>query len=338
MAGQHSESVVTFMNGMLSHDGSGRVGRPSGWGAPGLPVGRVDAPVTVSQIAGPHRDPGGHGTSALTLRSPTEDPSVTLQVRVCDEPATHEPTLTPALSRRTGRVPEGRERASPVGSWPSGTATRPRGLPLTRWWRAGAGLLLLAVAALCARAASPKHVLILEPFEGDVAPFSVALSAFRSTLAREFGERLEFYEMTLDRARFQEPEAEGPLVQFLETRIANRPMDLVATTGGPGMDFVARHHERLFPDTPIVFLGGPPEAAQAGSLAGKATQVTVPWNLAGMVEDILQLQPQTTNIAVVFGASALETDTWNNAAASLNASRIGCVHLAQPLAAGAGIG
>lgn len=35
--------------------------------------------------------------------------------------------------------------------------------------------------------------------------------------------------------------------------------------------------------------------------------VTLSLNLVGMVEDILQLQPQTTNIAVVFGASAMET-------------------------------
>ena len=29
-------------------------------------------------------------------------------------------------------------------------------------------------------------------------------------------------------------------------------------------------------------------------------------NLPGFIEDILQVQPQTTNITVVFGASALE--------------------------------
>ena len=66
-------------------------------------------------------------------------------------------------------------------------------------------------------------------------PFSVARSAFRTTLARELGEPLEFYEISLDEARFQKSEAERPFVQFLESRIANRPMDLVVTVGGPGM-------------------------------------------------------------------------------------------------------
>lgn len=78
-----------------------------------------------------------------------------------------------------------------------------------------------------------------------------------STLARELGEPLEFYEISVDMARFQQPEAEGPFLQFLENRIANRPMDLVVTVGGPGIDFVTRHHERIFSGTPIVFIAGP---------------------------------------------------------------------------------
>jgi PAS domain S-box-containing protein len=180
---------------------------------------------------------------------------------------------------------------------------------MTRRCRAGVTLLLLTLTTLCASAASPKRVLILDPFGRDVEPFSGTLSTFRTTLARELGEPLEFYEISLDEARFQDPEAERPFVQFLESRIANRPMDLVVTVGGSGIDFLGQHHERLFPGTPIVLIAGPPEAARTGSLAGKATQVTVTLNLAGMVEDILQLQPQTTNIAVVFGASALETAT-----------------------------
>ena len=183
---------------------------------------------------------------------------------------------------------------------------------MTRGSGAGVGLLLLKLATLCTSAASPKRVLILDAFGHEVAPFNVSLSAFHATLARELGAPLEFYEISLDRARFQEPEGQDPFVEFLESRITNRPMDLVATFGGPGMDFVVRHHERFFPNTPIVFMAGPPEVSRTGSLRGKAAQVTHTLNFAGMVEDILQLQPQTTNIVVVFGASPLETVTANN--------------------------
>ena len=173
-------------------------------------------------------------------------------------------------------------------------------------------MLFLTLSTLSASAASPKRVLILDAYGREAAPLNVPLSAFRSTLAREFGAPLEFYEISLDRARFPEPAGPDPFVEFLESRITNRPMDLVATFGGPGMDFVVRHHERFFPDTPIVFMAGPPELSRTGSLKGKAAQVTHTLNFAGMVEDILQLQPQTTNIVVVIGASPLETVTMNN--------------------------
>jgi hypothetical protein len=71
---------------------------------------------------------------------------------------------------------------------------------MTRWCWTTVGLVLLALTTFCASAASPKRVLILDPFGRDVAPFSATLSAFRTALAREFGERLEFYEISLDRA------------------------------------------------------------------------------------------------------------------------------------------
>src|ERR1700758_1880217 len=117
---------------------------------------------------------------------------------------------------------------------------------MTRWCRACLGTLLLTLVAFCASAASPKRILVLTPFGRDVEPFSAAVSAFRSTLARELGEPVDFYEIPLDLARFTAPEDEAPLVAFLEDRIKNHPVDLVVTIGGAGVQFAARHRERLF--------------------------------------------------------------------------------------------
>ena len=172
--------------------------------------------------------------------------------------------------------------------------------------RACLGALLLTLATLAVSAASPKRVLILDPFGRDVAPFSSAISAFRTTLAREFGEPVDFHEVPLDLARFAGQDEEDPLVAFLAGRINSRPVDLVVPIGGAGVQFAARHRERLFPDTPMLVVAGDPRFVPSGFLQTNATLVTQGVSLAGMVEDILQLQPRTTNIAVVFGASALE--------------------------------
>jgi PAS domain S-box-containing protein len=177
---------------------------------------------------------------------------------------------------------------------------------MTRRSGACVGLLLLLLSPLCASAAGPKRVLILDPYERDVAPFSTVASAFRSALARDLGEPVEFYEIPLDLARFAGPEGEGPLVAFLEGRIKSHPVDLVVPIGGMGLQFAARNRERLFPDTPILVVSGDPRLIPPDFLRTNANVVTQKVNLSGMIEDILQLQPQTTNIVVVFGASALE--------------------------------
>jgi hypothetical protein len=102
-------------------------------------------------------------------------------------------------------------------------------------------MLLLSLATLCASAASPKRVLILDPFGRDVAPYSAVASAFRSTLARELGTSVDIYELPLDLARFGESEGEGPLVAFLEGRIKSQPVDLIVPIGSAAFQFAARY-------------------------------------------------------------------------------------------------
>lgn len=167
-------------------------------------------------------------------------------------------------------------------------------------------VMALAGIVVSTSAADPKRVLIIDPYGPGVAPFSVVLSEFRTTLGREYGEGLEFYEVSLDRARFREPEADEPFVDFLRSRMGARPVDLVATVGGPGMDFVVRHQAGLFPAAPVVFIAGSPEVAPVDRLQPRATQVTTTLYLAGLVEGMLEVLPQTANIVVIAGASPLE--------------------------------
>ena len=183
------------------------------------------------------------------------------------------------------------------------------GTHITRVFCAGFAILLSALVATPALADSPKRILILNPFGRDIEPHAAAVSAFRSTLVREMGEPVEFDEIPLDLARIPGPDGEGPLVGFLEDRIRNHPVDLVVPIGGNGAQFTARHRERLFPKTPILLLSAEPRLIPPELLTANAALVTQKADLAGMVEDILQLRPRTAHIAVVFGASPLE-DFW----------------------------
>jgi signal transduction histidine kinase len=167
-------------------------------------------------------------------------------------------------------------------------------------------LLLLVFTTPSAAADSPKRVLILDSFGREVAPFAAGVSALRTTLARELGEPVHFYDESLDAALSAQPEREAAFMAFLRSRFDGRSLDVVVPVGGPAVRFALRYRDQAFPDTPIVFMGVEPRVMPPEIWRQNATLVTQAVNLRGMVEDILQLQPDTTNIAVVFGSTPIE--------------------------------
>jgi hypothetical protein len=102
-------------------------------------------------------------------------------------------------------------------------------------------------------------------------------------------------------------------VDFLKARFEGRPLGLIVPFGAPAVKFAAQYRDRLFPGTPIVFAGVEPRLVPPDVLRTNATLVTQKVNLPGMVEDILQMRPDTTSIVVVFGASQKDKDTHHRA-------------------------
>jgi hypothetical protein len=155
-------------------------------------------------------------------------------------------------------------------------------------------------------AGETKRILILNPYSRNVEPFSSAISSFRSTLARAYRQSLDFQEIPLDLARSGGAEGEGPLVSFVEDRIRREPVDLVVPIGSAGVQFVARHRERLFAKSQILAVAAEPRMIPQDFLKRNATLVSQRANLTGFVEDILRMKPDTEQIAVVIGSSPLE--------------------------------
>ena len=167
-------------------------------------------------------------------------------------------------------------------------------------------LLLLWLSAGPAAAAEAKRVLVVHSFGSTAPPFTTHSTAFEATLTREMGERIDLDEISLDMARYAQPDMEEPFVQFLLTRRTKWEPDLVVPIGSPAGRFVVRNRERLFPNAPIIYTGMDRRTLPDNAFENQATFVGESFDLAGLVEDILQIAPETTNISVVIGASPLE--------------------------------
>ena len=75
--------------------------------------------------------------------------------------------------------------------------------------------------------------------------------------------------------------------------------------GGPATIFLHRHRHQLWPEAPLLATMDARRLVEVGPLTN-AVFVLLQMNLPGLVEDILQVRPATTNIFVVLGAGPLE--------------------------------
>jgi len=166
-------------------------------------------------------------------------------------------------------------------------------------------LVLVVLAPGVAAGAEAKRVLIVHSFGSTAPPFTTHSTAFQTTLTKELGQRIDMDEVSLDMARYAQPDMEGPFVEFLLARLTKWQPDLVVPIGSPAGRFVVKYRHRLFPKAPILYTGMDRRTLPDDAFAN-ATFVGESFDIAGLVEDILQLAPETNHIAVVIGASPLE--------------------------------
>jgi hypothetical protein len=155
-------------------------------------------------------------------------------------------------------------------------------------------------------AAEPKRVLIVHSFGTVAPPFTTGSTAFQAELVKQMGNRVDLDEVSLDMARYAQPEMQQAVVDYLEKRGANWKPDLVVPIGGPAGKFVAKFRHRLFSNIPVLYssidrrLLGPEDFDENTAFLGDNYEVR------GFADDILQIAPDTKNIAVVIGATPLE--------------------------------
>jgi PAS domain S-box-containing protein len=152
----------------------------------------------------------------------------------------------------------------------------------------------------------PKRVLVVQSFGSTAPPFTTHSTAFEATLTEEMGKQVDLDEVSLDMARYAQPDMEEAFVNFLHHRLTKWQPDLVVPIGSPAALFVARNRAQLFPRTPILYAGLDRRLLPNDALQTNASYVGQVFDISGVAEDIFQLAPQTANIVVVVGASPLE--------------------------------
>src|SRR6185312_4291090 len=95
-----------------------------------------------------------------------------------------------------------------------------------RGWLAGIAIFLVVTSPA---AAEPKRVLLLHSFGPQFVPWVFFAGQFREKLFSQSAEKVDLYEVSLEGARFQQPDEERPIVDYLVALFKERKLDLIVT-------------------------------------------------------------------------------------------------------------
>src|SRR5437762_47754 len=222
------------------------------------------------------------------------------------------------------------DNQSPV-MWENGCRTtrlpRGKGDRVVRCHRIACCLVAIFVAlnAVCAAESKAKRVLVVHSFGSVAPPFTTHSVAFETELVEKMGERVDLDEVSLDMARYADPNLQEALVEYLQKRQAHWQPDLVVPIGSPAGVFVEQYRDRLFPETPILYTGMDRRRLSSHALERNAAFIGENFDGPGFIEDILQIAPATKNIAIVIGASAVSSIGQPHFARSLSRLRIASI-------------
>ena len=101
---------------------------------------------------------------------------------------------------------------------------------------------------------------------------------------------------------------EQAVVDFIRSTFVNgaKP-DLIVAIAGPATVFARKYRQQLFPDTPLLFAAVDQRFLADAPLGENETAVVVAADFPGMIDEILQLLPQTRQIFIVTGAGQIGT-------------------------------
>lgn len=169
---------------------------------------------------------------------------------------------------------------------------------------AGVGLALLT--GICLAQAQSKQVLIVHSYGRNFLPWVDYATAIRTELQRKVRSSLSVQDYPLFTSASADENPEPAFVEYLQALYRRQPPDLVVTIGAPAARFVQRHRATLFPTTPALFAVVDQRFIQSTRLTEFDTAVPANLDLLPLFENILQLLPETEQIAVMIGTSPPE--------------------------------
>ena len=168
------------------------------------------------------------------------------------------------------------------------------------------GLMVWIASALPAYSAT-RRVVLLFGERPELPALALLQTDLVQTLTSNSADRVEIYNEAMDLSRFGSNNYQLLLRDFLQTKYADKKIDLVIAILSPSLDFLLNYGSVIFPGTPIVFCGIDKTELGNRSLPPHVRGILLKRDFASTVEIALSLHPKTERAVVVAGTSDFDT-------------------------------
>src|SRR6188768_4336031 len=167
-----------------------------------------------------------------------------------------------------------------------------------------AGVLLLAVVPGAA-APAVKQVLMLQSFDRG----NMILDHFTGNLRVDLDEGTEgpanVIQVVVGPTGFVGA-SQDAVVDFIRSTFADRPKpDLIVSIAGPASVFALKYRQQLFPETPLLLAAVDYRYLRGAPMGENDAAVPAANDFPGLVDDILQVLPQTRQVFMVIGSGEI---------------------------------
>jgi signal transduction histidine kinase len=167
---------------------------------------------------------------------------------------------------------------------------------------------MLMLASASGAAEQPvQQVLMLQSFNRGILVVDYFTGNFRVELDQRAGKPVNVVQVVVGPTGFVGASEEA-LVEYIQSIYADRPPpDLIMTVAGPAAVFARKYRAQLFPDRPLLFASVDQRYLQGAPVGENEAAVSVTNDFPGLVDDILQVLPETRQVFMVLGAGTLGT-------------------------------
>jgi signal transduction histidine kinase len=165
--------------------------------------------------------------------------------------------------------------------------------------------MLLVAAAHGAAQALPRQILVLQSLDRGNLVVDRFTTEFHVELDERSGQPVNFVQIIVGPIG-PVGAPERAIVDFIGSTFADGPKpDLIVTVSGPAAIFARKYRQQLFPDTPLLFAAVDERYLRAEPTGENEVAVAVSNNFPRVIDDILQVLPETRRVFVVAGSGQL---------------------------------